>query len=126
MAAVHPRDPDAFHAQWEKIFADPTVVARAIVADGSLAGSISCFKLDGQDAVGYWIAREHWGRGIASAALRLLLEEVAVRPLYARAARHNVASIRVLERCGFKITGYQVSPGTDRYVACEEVLMRLT
>jgi RimJ/RimL family protein N-acetyltransferase len=81
--------------------------------------------MDGQDAVGYWIAREHWGRGIATRALGLLLEEVAIRPLHARAARTNAASIRVLERCGFRVTGYEHSPETERYPACEEAVLLL-
>ncbi|MEA2573916.1 MAG: hypothetical protein QOH93_1214, partial [Chloroflexia bacterium] len=38
--------------------------------------------------------------------LVVLLEIVTERPLYAAAARDNVASIRVLEKCGFVITGY--------------------
>ena len=120
LAAVIPRDLDTFNAVWEKIFADPTVVARAVLAEGTLVGSIGCFKMDGLDAVGYGIARQHWGKGIATRALTLLLEEVTIRPLHARAARANAPSIRVLEKCGFVITGYRHSPGTDRYLACED------
>ena len=125
LAAVIPRDAEAFFAIWEKIFRDPAVVARAIEADGELVGSISVFKMDGQDAVGYWIAKEWWGRGIATRALGLLLKEVAIRPLHARAARSNGASIRVLERCGFVVTGYQHSGATERYLACEEAVLIL-
>ncbi len=125
MAAVIARGAEAFDAQWEKILADPTVVARAIIADGVLVGSISCFKMDGEACVGYWVAREHWGRGIAGRALALLLAEVTTRPLHARVARTNVASIRVLERCGFRLTGHQHSPGDDRFLECEEALFTL-
>jgi len=82
--------------------------------------------MDGQDAVGYWIARAHWGRGLATRALTLLLGEVAIRPLHARVARTNVASIRVLERCGFTISGYRMSPPDDHFPACEEALLILT
>jgi RimJ/RimL family protein N-acetyltransferase len=125
MAVVNPRDAGAFNAHWAKILDDRSIVAKAIVADGILLGHISCFKLDGRDAVGYWIAREHWGRGIATRALALLLEQVPIRPLHARAARSNAASIRVLERCGFELTGYQVSPADDRFPECEEAVMLL-
>ncbi len=76
MAAVLPRNQDAFYTHWNKIIRDPTVTARAILADETLVGNISCFKMDDQDAVGYWIAREHWNRGIATRALTLMLEEV--------------------------------------------------
>lgn len=125
MAVVHPRDERAFNAHWAKVLADPTVVAKAIVADGHLVGTINCFKLDGHDAVGYWIAREHWGRGIATRALALLLERISTRPLYARVAKSNVASIRVLEHCGFVVTGYQRTPASDRFPECEEAVLAL-
>jgi RimJ/RimL family protein N-acetyltransferase len=125
MAVVNPRDEESFHAHWAKILVDSSVVARAILLDGALVGTVNCFKMDGDDAVGYWIAREHWGRGIATRALGLLLEEVAIRPLYARAARSNVASVRVLENCGFVVTGYQLTPATDRFPECEEARLIL-
>lgn len=126
MAVAHARDEHAFNAHWATVLGDPTVLAKAVLADGQLVGSIDCFKLDGQDAVGYWIAREHWGRGIATRALGLLLEQVATRPLYARVARSNVASLRVLEHCGFVVRGYQLTPGSDRFPECEEALLVLT
>lgn len=126
MAAVHPRDEVAFREVWSRILDDPNASVRAIIADGELAGQITVFNLKGQDAVGYWIAREHWGRGIATRAIGLMLDEVTTRPLYARVATHNAASIRVLEKCGFVVTGYAHSPGDERYVACEEALLELT
>ncbi len=126
MAVANARDERAFNEHWAEILGDPTVVARAILADGCLVGDINCFKSDGQDCVGYWIAREHWGRGIATRALALLLEEVATRPLHARIARTNVASLRVLEHCGFVVTGYQLTPASDRFPECEEASLVLT
>ena len=48
------------------------------------------------------IGREYWGRGVATQALALLVDEVSIRPLYAHVAVHNVGSIRVLEKCGFR------------------------
>ena len=123
MAVVHPRDAAAFDLHWARILGDPSSIARAIIADGELAGQISCYSLDGQRLVGYWIAREHWGRGIATRALRLLVREVAARPLHARVAVSNGASIRVLERCGFVVTGRRHAPADDRYPACEEALL---
>jgi RimJ/RimL family protein N-acetyltransferase len=125
MAAVNPRNLDLFYAHWTKIFNAPNVIARAILADGVLAGHISCFRADDKDYVGYWIDREHWGRGIASRALALLLDEVPTRPLYARVASHNVASLRVLTRFGFVVTHYQVSPPDERYLECEEAFLVL-
>ncbi len=54
---------------------------------------------------GYWIGREYWGKGIASAALADFLDVVEDRPLHARVAKHNAGSIRVLEKCGFARCG---------------------
>ncbi len=55
--------------------------------------------------MGYWIGREFWGQGIASRALDLFLQEETRRPLYAHVAVHNLASRRVLEKCGFSMVG---------------------
>jgi len=125
MAVANARDEGAFNGHWMKILDDPTVVAKAIIVDGHVVGDINSFKSDGQDSVGYWIAREWWGRGIATRALALFLEEVTARPLHARVARSNVASLRVLERCGFVVTGYRWAPACDRFPACEEALLVL-
>jgi RimJ/RimL family protein N-acetyltransferase len=54
--------------------------------------------------VGYWIGKEYWGRGIATAALQEFLTHLKMRPLHAYVAKHNKASIRVLEKCGFKVS----------------------
>ena len=101
MAAFATRAPDAFYEHWAEILADPTGVARTITADGVVVGDIVSWVEDGRREVGYWIAREQWGRGYATAALRLLLGEVPDRPIHARVADHNVGSRRVLEHCGF-------------------------
>lgn len=119
MAGTKPRSAAEFADVWERIFADPTVCARVIVLDGRVVGGISCFKVDGRDCVGYWIGREHWGRGIAKRALAAFLVEVPRRPLHATIARENVASARVLSACGFRSTGCHFSEETPRYVAGE-------
>ncbi len=102
MAAFPARDRERFEAHWAKVRADDTLVARTIVADGSVAGNIGSWQEEGQQLLGYWIGREWWGRGVATRALALLIEEVSVRPLHAHVVAHNVGSIRVLEKCGFE------------------------
>ena len=59
----------------------------------------------GEREVGYWIGKKYWGRGVATRALAAFLRLEARRPLYANVARHNVASIRVLENCGIRVSG---------------------
>ncbi len=102
MAAFPARDRDQFAAHWAKIRADDTLVVRTIVADGMVAGNIGSWPAEGQQTLGYWVGREYWGRGVATQALALLVDEVSVRPLYAHVVVHNVGSIRVLEKCGFR------------------------
>jgi len=85
--------------------AEPSNTTRTILCDGQVAGNIlSWDAADGRE-VGYWLGREFWGRGIATRALELLLEELRMRPLYAHVVRHNAASRRVLEKCGFVVVG---------------------
>ena len=102
MAAFPARDKDQFAAHWAKIRADDTVVVHTIVADGMVAGNIGSWQDNGQRLLGYWVGREYWGRGVATQALARFVEEVSTRPLYAHVAVHNVGSIRVLDKCGFR------------------------
>ena len=102
MAAFPARDRDQFAGHWAKIRADDTMVQRTIVADGTVAGNIGSWEQDGQRLLGYWIGREHWGRGIATEALAQFVGQVTARPLYAHVAVHNIGSIRVLEKRGFQ------------------------
>ena len=115
MAAFPARDKDQFDAHWVKVRADDTNVLRTIVADGLVAGNIGSWQQDGQQFLGYWVGREFWGRGVATKALALLVDEVSVRPLYAHVVVHNVGSIRVLEKSGFRRDRGQeaTAPATD-------------
>jgi RimJ/RimL family protein N-acetyltransferase len=105
MAAFPARDREAFMAHWIKILADETNILKTILFDGEVAGNIVSWEQSGEQEVGYWLGREYWGKGIATRALLLFLEQVTIRPLHAYVAKHNLASIRVLEKCGFTITG---------------------
>ena len=104
MAAFPPRDRGAFDAHWEKIMCDDSLVKLTILSGSAVAGNAVSFVRNGRREVGYWIGREFWGRGIATAALRALLERITERPLHAGVAKHNVASLSVLEKCGFTIS----------------------
>ena len=125
LAATKPRRVDAFDLHWESVLANTSVAARAILFEGELAGYISCFQCDGVDSIGYWIGKRFWGQGVATRALEILLTEVSVRPLHARVAVANVASLRVLQKCGFDIVGYQHSPADDLFLECEEAILKL-
>lgn len=106
MAAFASRDRAAFDAHWAtNILGNPTAVTRTILCGGQVAGNIGSWSRDGQRFVGYWIGREHWGKGVATRALTAFLRIVTERPLHADVAKHNIGSIRVLEKCGFVVEG---------------------
>lgn len=119
MAAFPPRDRDAFMAHWTTILRDASVVTRTVLLDGEVAGNVVVFDFEDRREVGYWIGRVFWGKGVATSALRAFLAEVTERPLYAGVAEHNIASIRVLEKCGFTISEAQAADEDGH------VLMRL-
>lgn len=105
MAAFAARDREAFMAHWEKILVNPSNIIRTILYNDEVAGNISSFELDGKREVGYWLGRDFWGKGIASKALAEFLKLERTRPLYGYAAKHNIGSQRVLEKCGFEPEG---------------------
>jgi RimJ/RimL family protein N-acetyltransferase len=100
-----PNDREAFMAKWARILADDGIVARTIVVDGVPVGNVSIFPLLGEISIGYWIGRAYWGRGIAKAAVGAFLASVPTRPLHARVAEDNLASLSILNQCGFVVAG---------------------
>jgi RimJ/RimL family protein N-acetyltransferase len=115
MAAFPARDEPAFREHLARVLADPANIIRAVVSGDAVVGQIGSWDDDGARNVGYWIGREHWGNGYATAALRRLITIDTTRPLWAHIADHNVGSKRVVERCGFVL---------DRSVQ-EDVLERI-
>jgi RimJ/RimL family protein N-acetyltransferase len=119
MAGFPPRDLDAFMSHWRtKVLRDSSVRKRAIVFDDKVVGNIVSWDEGGRRLVGYWIGREHWGQGVATAALSEFLHEESSRPLCAYVAVHNRGSIRVLQKCGFRQLGtLEMTPdGIEEYL----------
>jgi len=128
MAAFTAEDPDdrhAFDAHMAMVRSSPGTILRAVTCDGQLVGSISSFVFEDQTEVTYWICRPAWGRGIATRALELLLQLVPARPLHARAASDNIASLRVLQKAGFDIIGTENSYAPGRRHEIEETILML-
>jgi RimJ/RimL family protein N-acetyltransferase len=103
MAGFLARDRKSFMAHWNRILEDESVVTKTVLFEGEVAGNIVSFVNSGEREVGYWIGRQFWGRGVATRALAEFLRLEARRPLYAGVALHNAASVRVLQKCGFRI-----------------------
>ncbi|SDN94016.1 GNAT family N-acetyltransferase [Actinacidiphila guanduensis] len=128
MAAFTAEDPDdraAFDAHMAKVRAARDGTLRAVTCEGRLVGSIASFVVDGETEITYWLDRSVWGRGVASRALALFLGVVGTRPLHARAASDNLASLTVLRKAGFTPTGTEVSYAAARGTDIEETLLRL-
>jgi RimJ/RimL family protein N-acetyltransferase len=115
MAAFPSRDQDAFMTHWARLRREASNIIRTIVCAGQVAGNIGSWIGEDQRLVGYWVGREFWGQGVATAALAAFVAEVKERPLHAFVAKHNVGSIRVLEKCGFV-----PSPEHDPSIAGED------
>ncbi len=128
MAAFTSKDPDdraAFDAHWARILAATGVLNRTIVAGGRVAGSIASYVDEGETEVTYWLGREFWGQGIATAALAEFLKLQTARPLRARVVKDNLASRRVLEKCGFVLIGEDKGFANGRGQEVEEYILRL-
>jgi len=81
------------------------------------------FWRDSQDPeIGWWLARHHWGRGLATEAARTALADASQRARLDRitsvARAANLASIRVMKKIGFKLESEFESDGVSlvRYV----------
>ena len=129
MAAFTAKDPtnqEAFMAHWHRILADKTNIIQTILFNGQVAGSVSSYEEEGKPEVTYWLGKKYWGQGIATWALKeFLAQKNQIRPIYARVAKDNLGSRRVLEKCGFKIIGESKGFANARGQEIEELLLVL-
>ena len=127
MAAFTARDPtnqEAFMVHWHKILADEKNIIKAIIFNKQVAGSVSSYEDDGRPEITYWLGKEYWVKGIATWALKeLLAHHNPARPIYARVAKDNPGSQRVLEKCGFTIIGKAKGFANARGQEIEELLL---
>jgi RimJ/RimL family protein N-acetyltransferase len=114
----------AFERRLSRLRTDETVIAKVIVVDGEVAGTIGSWGGPDEREVTYWIGRSFWGKGIATGALRAFLTVDPARPLHARVASDNVASRRVLEKCGFRVITHERSFAEARSGEIEELVLR--
>jgi RimJ/RimL family protein N-acetyltransferase len=91
----------------------PVETSFAIDVGGSAIGGISLHP--GSDIerigaeMGYWIGEEFWGRGIATAAIKLLtahtFDNLGLLRVFAVPFTTNVGSCRALEKAGYRLEG---------------------
>lgn len=97
---------------------DVWVMDGAAHGSAEVLGVVSLTRLDrGQSQVGYWVAPAFWNTGVATEAVRTLIEANphAARTLFAEVFQDNPVSARVLTNCGFEYLGdaeaYSVARG---------------
>ncbi|GGH86644.1 RimJ/RimL family protein N-acetyltransferase [Pullulanibacillus pueri] len=128
MAAFTSKDPsdwDGFISHWNKVLMSENIIKQTILVEETVVGNISSFEQFGEQEVSYWIGKEFWGKGIATKALQEFLKYVTIRPLYARAAKDNIGSLRVLKKCGFMLTGEGSGFSNARGEDVEEFILTL-
>ena len=93
--------------------AEEPTTSFAIVANGEAVGGIGLLRQTDVDfrslEIGYWLGEAHWGRGIATEAVRAVTEyafaNFDVCRIYATVFESNLASMRVLEKAGYVCEG---------------------
>jgi RimJ/RimL family protein N-acetyltransferase len=126
MATFPAREREAFMVHWRKILADDAVTKRTVVFEGEVAGNIVCYEQSGKLLLGYWLGRRFWGLGVATCAVSEFVSLIFSRPLHANVAKRNLASIRVLQKCGFEISGESCGPATANGEAVDELIYTLS
>ena len=123
--AKDPNDKAAYIKKYTKFLTDPTITMQTIRVNGDIAGSIAKFVMNNEAEITYWIDRKFWGQGIATAALKSLLNMVQARPVYGRVVFDNYGSQKVLEKCGFVKTGTDKGFANARQAEVEEFIYKL-
>ncbi|HEX8643988.1 MAG TPA: GNAT family N-acetyltransferase [Allosphingosinicella sp.] len=127
------RDAVAFLSR-ERTPADASALVFLRTGPGAeLIGGVGFGRMpDGRRELGYWLKREHWGRGYATEAARALVaaarDSLRLRRLEAGHFIDNPASGRVLEKLGFRPTGEIVprfSLARGEAAPCREMVLAL-
>ena len=80
--------------------------------------------------IGYWLGEAHWGKGITTAAVRTLtsygFQTLDLTRIFAVPFASSVASIRVLEKCGYIREGTMRRSALKEGVMVDQILYALT
>lgn len=135
IAAIPHPYPKGAAAEWiskhEAIFESREGIVYAITdsASGRLFGAINLLGISATHArceLGYWVAYEHWSRGICSEAARALIDyaqqELGISRVIARCLARNPGSARVMEKAGLVLEGRLVKDMLHRGIY-EDILI---
>lgn len=81
----------------------------AFEIEGEVAGGGGIHRTGHQAEIGYWLAKKHWGKGLATEIAKELVKigfgKMKLKRITAKVFLPNKASVRVLEKNGFKLEG---------------------
>lgn len=121
-------DTQAFTSFWAKLRRHEGATVRTITigpAGTDVAGHISIAPNDGGLQVRYWVDRPLWGQGVATAALRQILDEVTDRPIFGQVSRTNEPGAAVLIRNGFQLSGEESGFDNAKGRMIDDLIYRL-
>jgi RimJ/RimL family protein N-acetyltransferase len=106
----------------------------AIFIDGVLSGGCGAFvhgmENTGVAEIGWWLHPDHWGRGVTSAAVCVLIDELfehrGLMRLWAPVMHANPASVRVAEKAGMRFEGVAASQYLKHGVRYDQLNYGLT
>jgi len=125
MAAFPSRERNAFSEQWARILANETVLRKTILFEDRVAGNIGSWAGSAWQEVDCSLGGDFWGMDIATLALAEFLHSIETGPLYAYVVKHNIASRRVLDKCGLTICGSELIPPQRGKPPFEELTLKL-
>ena len=88
-------------------------INKAILLDDVFVGSVGIKPQQGWKnhcaEIGYWVAQEYWGQGIATTALKMMsrnaFKDHGLQKLFATVLAPNLGSMRVLDKAGYTQEG---------------------
>lgn len=104
---------------------DSPLVYPILLLDNTNIGYVQAVDIDdGKYEVGYHVAKKYTGQGYASEALKafipVIMEKLNINSILGVCLKENVASIKVLEKVGFK----KVFDGIDLYQGEEKEVVK--
>ena len=117
-AVAELRDPKRFIERAQDAWDRGQEYAFAVLdADGRVAGQVSLTPEGTAGEIGYWISADHVGRGLATAAARLLISSAheqhpELEQFRLHCDRANTASARVATKAGFRHVDSHPVPGS--------------
>lgn len=114
-----------FTETWNRRLNNHKNLHQTILLEDKIVGGIISYFMEDSRHIGYWIDRNHWGKGIATQALTKFLDIEKTRPLIATCVADNIGSRRVLEKNNFQYTHSESHHASARNEVVEEAFFIL-